>query len=151
MTKDNNFENKILYYWLSNLVGSYTIFAINLGVTVIAGLLYSFNIIPSPYILLIFGAVSPIIFTLCLYFFIRNNSGEFLDEPLPKAFVSRAGNRILMTLDICLIIGFSLLIYFGPFNYFIFRFLQTVFFPGMLLFFLRALYVSRIVGQNEDE
>ena len=151
MTKENNFENRLLYYWLSNLVGSYAIFSLNLTVTVIAGLIYSFKVLTSQYLLLIFGVVSPIIFTICLYFFIRNSSGEILNEPLPKAFVSRAGNRLLMIFDICLIIGFSLLIYFGPLNYFLFRFLQTVFFPGMLLFFLRVLYVSRLVDKHEDE
>jgi len=149
MPEDNNFENSLLYHWLRNLVGTNTAFSFNLFITLTAGLLYSFKVISSPYLLLIFGVISPIIFTLCLYFFIRNGSGELLNEPFPKVFISRAGNRLLMTFDICLIIGFSLLIYLGPLNYFLFRFLQTIFFPGMLLVFLRVLYVSRLIEKNE--
>jgi hypothetical protein len=145
MPNSDNIENRLLYQWLNNLVGSYTAFSLNLGATVVLGLLYSFNIIPSPYLLLIFGVISPIIFTLCMYFLIRNGTGELLNEPLPKVFVSRAGNRILMIFDICLIIGFSVLIYLGPLNFFLFRFLQTVFFPGMLLLLLRLIYVGIII------
>ena len=151
MSKDKKFEDKLLYHWLSNLVGTYTMFSVNLFVTLTLGLLYSFKIVPSPYILLVFGVVSPIIFTLCLYFFIRNGSGEFLNEPFPKVFVSRAGNTFLMMFDICLIIGFALLIYLGPFDYFLFRFLQTMFFPGMLLFFLRVLYVNSGSDNSDDD
>lgn len=149
MSEDNRVENSLLYHWIGNLVGTYAAFSFNLFVTVTAGLLYSFKALQSPFILLIFGVISPIIFTLCLYFFIRNVSGEILNEPLPSAFVTRAGNRLLMSFDIFLIIGFSLLIYLGPFNFFIFRFLQTIFFPGMLLVFLRVLYVGRLIGKND--
>jgi len=149
MPEDNNFENSLLYHWLGNLVGTNTAFSFNLFVTLSTGLLYSFKVIPSPYLLLIFGVISPIIFTICLYNLIKNGSGYLMNEPLPKAFVSRSGNQLLMTFDIFLIIGLSLLIYLGPLNYFLFRFLQTLFFPGMLLFFLRVLYVSRLIEKND--
>lgn len=151
MPNDKKIEDKFLYYWLYNLVGTNTSFIVNIIVTITAGLLYSFKVVPSPYLLLIFGVVSPIIFTLCLYFLIRNGSGEFLNEQFPKVFMSRAGNSFLMIFDICMIVGFALLIYFGPLNYFLFRFLQTVFFPGMLLFFLRVLHVGGMIGDDDFE
>jgi hypothetical protein len=149
MPEDIKFENSLLYYWLRNLVGTSIAFSLNLFVTLSSGLLYSFKVIPSPYLLLIFGVISPIIFTVCLYYFIKNSSGFLLNEPLPKAFLSRSGNSLLMAFDILLIIGFSLLIYFGPLNYFLFRFLQTIFFPGMLLVFLRVLYINRLIEKSD--
>mgnify|MGYP001159343492 CR=1 FL=1 len=149
MPEDIKFENSLLYYWLRNLVGTNSAFSFNLFITLTSGLLYSFKVVPSPYLLLIFGVISPIIFTICLYFFIKNSSGYIMNEPLPKAFLSRSGNSILMTFDICLIIGFSILIYMGPLNYFLFRFLQTIFFPGMLLIFLRVLYINRLIEKGD--
>lgn len=151
MSEVTNFENKLLYYWLKNLVGTNTSFSFNLFINLSAGLIYTFKIIPSPYLLLIFGVISPLLFTLCLYFFIRNGSVDLLDEPLPKVFLSRASNHLLMALDICLIIGFALLIYLGPLNYFAFRFLQTIFFPGMMLVFLRILYVSKMIHNHSNK
>lgn len=151
MSEDNRFESSLLYRWMGDLVGTYSAFLFNLFVTITIGLLYSFNVFQSPFILLIFGVISPTIFTLCLYFFIRNISGNILNEPFPRAFITRAGNRLLMSFDIFLIVVFSLLIYLGPLNFFIFRFLQTIFFPVMLLVFLRALYVSKLTGKNEEK
>lgn len=148
---NNSLENSLLYHWLKNLVGSSTLFSFNLFTNLTAGLLFSFKVFTSPYLLLLFGVFSPILFTLCLYNFIRKGSGIILNESFPKAFVSKGGSLLLMTFDICLIIGFALLIYFGPLNYFLFRFLQTVFFPGMMLVFLRLLYISRMIENNEGE
>lgn len=151
MPEDINFENKLLYHWLTNLVGSSTLFSLNLIISISAGIAYSFKIIQSPYILLLFGVISPIIFTLCLYSFVRNSSGSILNEQIPKAFLSRTGNLMMMIFDICLIIAFALLIYLGYLNYFIFRFLQTIFFPIMMLIFLRVLFISRMIEKHGDE
>lgn len=144
-------KNNLLHHWMVNLVGTNTAFSFNLTINLSAGLMYSFKVLPTPYLLLLFGVISPILFTLCLYSFIRNGSGYLLNEPLPLVFVSRAGNRLLMTFDICLIIGFALLIYWGPLNYFLFRFLQTVFFPCMMLVFLRFLFINSMIEKHGGE
>ena len=154
MSEKTIIEKNLLHHWMENLVGSNSSFSFNLIVNLTAGLIYSFKIVPSTYLLFLFGVISPILFTLCLYSFIRNSSGELFNEPLPAAFISRSGNRLLMTFDICLIIGFALLIYIGPLNYFLFRFLQTVFFPCMMLVFLRVLYISHMIenrGETNDD
>jgi len=151
MPESFDYENKLLFYWLKNLVGTRALFTFNLTIHLSAGLIYSFKILPSPHLLLLFGVISPILFTLCLYTIIRNGSGYLLDEPIPNAFVSRSGNLLLMTFDICLIVGFALLIYFGPLNYFLFRFVQTIFFPCTMLVLLRVLLISQRIGSNEDE
>lgn len=151
MPEDANFENKLLYHWLTNLVGSSSMFSLNLLITVLAGIGFSFKIIQSPYVLLLFGVISPIIFTLCLYNFVRNSSGSILNEQIPKAFLSRTGNLMMMFFDVFLIIGFALLIYLGYLNYFIFRFLQTIFFPVMMLIFLRVLFISRMIEKHDGE
>ncbi len=146
---ENN-KNSLLHHWVENLVGTSTSFSFNLIINFSAGLIYSFKILPSPYLLLLFGVISPILFTLCLYFFIRNGSGQLFNEPLPLVFISRAGNRLLMTFDICLIIGFALLIFWGPLNYFLFRFLQTVLFPCMMLIFLRVLFLNKMIEKYSN-
>jgi len=146
-------NNNLFSHWSANLVGTSTSFSINLLITLMGGLVYSFKVLPSIYLLILFGIVSPILFTLCLYDFIKNSSGTFLGESIPSAFVSGDRNRILMRFDIFLIIGFALLIYFGPLNYFLFRFLQTVFFPCMMLVLLRFIYLNQLNQKNggEDE
>lgn len=151
MSAGKKIKNGLFSYWTENLVGSSASFSFNLFMNLSAGIIYSFKIIPSPYLLALFGVVSPILFTLCLYDHIRNGSGLLLNEPLPTAFISRAGNRLLMTFDISLIIGFALLIYFGPLNYFLFRFLQTIFFPCMMLVLLRVIYLSNRFGNYNEE
>jgi len=151
MSKENNFENSLLYYWLTNLVGSNAMFSFNLIITITAGIAYSFKMVSSPYILLIFGVISPIIFTLCIYHFVRNSSGYILDEQLPGAFRSRFGNTLLMLFDICLILAFATLIYLNYLNYFFFRFLQTILFPGMMLIVLRVLFISGMIERHGDE
>ena len=153
MSEGTNIKNSLFSHWTLNLVGTSTSFSINFFINLIGGLIYSFKVVPSIYLLILFGIVSPILFTLCLYDFIKNCSGDFLGEAIPGAFVSRSGNRMLMLFDICLIIGFALLIYFGPLNYFLFRFLQTVFFPCIMLVLLRFIYLSRMnrIVENDDE
>ncbi len=153
MSENSNTKNTLFSHWTTNLVGSSTTFSINLFINLVGGLIFSFKIVPSVYILILFGVVSPILFTLCLYEFIKNGSGSFLGEAIPSAFVSRVGNHMLMLFDMCLIVGFALLIYFGPLDYFLFRFLQTVFFPCMMLVLLRLIYLSQMNKkfENDDE
>ena len=151
MSKDLNPNSSLITHWTINLVGSSSIFTINLLISLLGGLSYSFKITESIYALAFFGVVLPALFTLCLYGFIKEHTDSILGMAVPKAFISRAGNRLMMLLDISLIIGFALLIYFGPLNYFLFRFLQTVFFPCLLLIFLRALFLSRVLGKFLDE
>lgn len=149
MSVNINNKNTLFSHWSANLVGTSTSFSINLFINLMGGLVYSFKVLPSIYLLILFGVVSPILFTLCLYDFIKNSSGSFLGDSIPGAFVSREGNRMLMLFDIILIIGFALLIYFGPLNYFLFRFLQTVFFPCMMLVLLRFIYLNQM-NQKSD-
>lgn len=144
-------KNNLFSHWSANLVGTSTSFSINLLITLMGGLVYSFKVLPSIYLLILFGIVSPILFTLCLYDFVKNSTGTFLGESIPSAFVSRDRNRMLMLFDIFLIIGFALLIYFGPLNYFLFRFLQTVFIPCMMLVLLRFIYLNQLNQKNDGD
>jgi uncharacterized SAM-binding protein YcdF (DUF218 family) len=54
----------------------------------------------------------------------------------------------MMLFDVCVIISFASLIYTNILNYFLFRFLQTIFFPTLLLIFLRILYISHLIGKQ---
>jgi hypothetical protein len=148
---ENNLKNKqhIILYWTENLVGNGSRFTINMLICVFGGFLYSFNIWNSPIVLVIFGVVSPLIFTLCLYFLI-SILGPDRKKDLPKLLTAPTSNLILMCFDMAIIVGFAALIHTGYLNYFVFRFLQTVFFPLSMIFFLRLLYLS-ITSESDDK
>ena len=137
-------------YWIRNLVGSAGMFSINLIITVAGGSIYSFGVWPSQIALLIFGVVSPLIFTLCLYYSIRHLAENIQDEMFPKIFKSRSGNYTIMVFDMSIILGLAILIHLNYINYFIFRLLQTVIFPMLMLFILRFLYVNQLIDGNRD-
>jgi hypothetical protein len=143
--------NNQIFYWIENLVGSSSRFSINLLVSVIGGSLYSFKVWTSVYALVVFGVVSPLIFTFCLYFLIRYmNQSD--DSPLPTVFTSRSGGTMMMMADMALIIAMAILIQVDVIDYLAFRILQTIVFPALLLIVLRAMYLSVTEdGYNEDD
>ncbi|MGD9977394.1 MAG: hypothetical protein AB7S54_05615 [Bacteroidales bacterium] len=135
-----NHKNTIFQYWTKNLVESSSTFSFNLSVSLLSGILYSFKVIQSNYLLLIFGVVSPIIFTVCLYDLLLNSNGELMGQPLPRVFLMPSWSRLVMFFDCSIIVLFATLIYLDLLNYFLFRFLQTVFFPILLLVMLKSFY-----------
>ncbi|MGE0078477.1 MAG: hypothetical protein AB7S48_11500 [Bacteroidales bacterium] len=140
MGDDGNYKETIISYWTRNLVESSSAFTFNISVSFLAGVLYTFRIIQSPSLLFLFGIISPIIFTICLYDLLLRSNGEVMGQPLPKVFNKANRNRIVMIFDCSLIILFAALIYFNILNYFLFRFLQTLFFPLLLLIMLKGFY-----------
>jgi len=136
----NDSGETIFRFWTKNLVESPIAFAFNLFVSLFAGVLYSFKVFPSGYILFLFGVVSPIIFTICLYDLLLSSKGEIMGEPIPKTFNNGKWSKAVMLFDCSLIALFALLIHLNILNYFVFRFLQTVFFPILLLVMLKGFY-----------
>lgn len=123
------------------MVGTREIYNVNLFVTIVGGALFSFKVFPSPYMLLVFGIVSPILFTICTYQSIKGFKEETLGNNFPKFLTTRYSTYIAMAIDISIILLFALLIYFNILNNFFFRFLQTVFFPIISLSILRFLHL----------
>lgn len=146
----NKQNEHIASYWVRNLVGNTGRFSTNILITVLGGCLYSFGLFSSHVMLLIFGVVSPVLFTFCLYFYIRQVAENTKDEMFPKMFSSKRSNVALMVADIIIIVGFAALIHLNYINYFFFRFLQTVLFPMLMLFMLRFLYISQEIGGNKE-
>ena len=140
---DNNpaYKDSIIFHWTENLVGSYSRFSINALITMLGGTLYSFQIWPSPYFLAIFGVLSPLLFTLCLYYTIRHLS-DSKDNPFPKIFTSQASNPVVMAFDMVIIITMAILIHSDFINFLFFRLLQTAIIPLLLIFMLRFLYLT---------
>ena len=139
----------ILAYWIRNLVGNSPIFSTNLLISVLGGSLYSFGIVSSHYMLLIFGVISPLIFTLCLYFSIMNIAENDNENNFPKIFTTKSGNLTLMIFDMSIIVGLAIFIHIDILNYFFFRFLQTVLFPVLMLFLLRFIYILQAGNMND--
>lgn len=139
----------ILSYWIRNLVGRSGVFSTNLMITVFGGSLYSFGVVPSHYMLLIFGVISPLIFTLCLYYSIRQIPESNIEASFPKIFSSRSGNITLMIFDMSIIVGLAILIHTGYINFFFFRFLQTVLLPMLMLFILRFVFLMQGANQGD--
>lgn len=145
----NQQPDHILAYWIRNLVGNSPLFSTNLLISVLGGSLYSFGIVSSHYMLLIFGVISPLIFTLCLYFSIRNINVNDTDHNFPKFFTTKSGNLTFMILDMSIIVGLAIFIQLDFLNYFFFRFLQTVLFPVLMLFLLRFIYILQFGNMND--
>lgn len=122
-------------------MGTRETYTVNLFITTVGGILFSFKIFPSPYLLLVFGVVSPIIFTICTYESIKGFNKIAMGEEFPKFLTTRYSTYIAMAIDISVILLFALLIYFDLLNNFFFRFLQTVFFPLISLSILRFLHI----------
>jgi hypothetical protein len=148
-TKSPKTDNQI-FYWAENLVGTSARFSINLLISLVGGLVYSFKIWPSVYALVVFGVISPLLFTLCLYFLIRYLS-QSDDSPFPKILISRSSGSLMMLADMALIIAMAVLIQLNVINYLAFRILQTIIFPALLLILLRALYLSITEDDSADE
>ncbi len=140
MDINRNRKETIALYWAKNLVESPVAFVLNVSVALLAGILYSFKIAPFASLLFVFGVVSPIIFTVCLYELLLNSKGEIMGQPLPKAFHKPEWSRAVMIFDCSLIVLFAALIYLDILNFFVFRFLQTVIFPVLLLVMLKGFY-----------
>ena len=136
-------------------MGSGATFSINMVLTVTFGIAYSFKLLPSVYILLVLGVVTPLLFTFLVYSLMRESNGTILGQAMPKVFASRNSNWLFMVLDLGIVLLLAALIYFDILNYWLFRFLQTLFFPLMMLFFLRLLYINseinRIGGKIEEK
>ena len=145
--KPRKYSN-IIFFWIENLVGSGTKLVLNVLISVVGGLLYSLGVWPSVYVLAIFGVLSPILFTLCLYSLIpmlRNT----LNNPFPGVFRSRSGSTLMMILDMAIIVALALLIQLNVTNYMFFRLLQTVIFPVIMLFILRIM-IMIIANSNSQ-
>jgi hypothetical protein len=144
-SKDNT-----VFSWINDLVGTGTKFSLNVIISMAGGVVYSFGIWPSPAMLTIFGVVSPLIFTLCLYCLIRQLK-DLPENPFPKLFASEYGNTTLMVFDMIIIVALASLIYFNIINYLFFRILQTIFFPIIMLSMLRILFLMVKFGNENEE
>lgn len=147
MQKKQPENTSIVFYWVENLVGTGPRFLFNILLSVLGGLIYSVGVWDYPIMLAIFGVLSPLIFTLCLYSLIRSML-EGPDNPFPKVFRSQRSNSAFMFLDMLIIIGMAILIQTDIIDYLFFRILQTVIFPALLIFMLRVLYVN--IGNGPD-
>lgn len=134
----NQSKEHILHFWTRNLVENPGTFSFNLFLLLTFGVLYSFRVINSPLILLVFGIITPIILTICLY----HMSGVSLQHMLPAAFHKKTSRVLLALLDCSIITTLGILIYSDTLNFFFFRFLQTVILPLLYLGMLRVLLLA---------
>lgn len=135
-------NNSVIFLWVQNLVGTGIRFYINLLISLTGGILYSFGIWPSTIALAIFGVVSPLLFTLCLYAILRAMNNPIAEIPFPKAFTNLRSNALMMIADMVIIIVLATLIHVDIIDYLLVRLLQTVIFPALMLFMLRLLYIN---------
>ena len=134
-------SNGIAFNWADNLVGSNGRFAINMVLSVIGGGLYSLGLVPSMYMLVVFGVVSPLLFTFCLYSLVPL-FGKDKENPFPQVFLSRSSSALVMLFDMAIIITLAVLIHIDIIDFLFFRLLQTVIFPALMLVILRFLFLG---------
>jgi len=135
---DRQPKEHILHFWTRNLVENPAAFSFNLLLLLSLGTLYSFKVIQSPVILLIFGIITPVIQTVCLYYM----SGISLQNILPSILQKKSGRVLLALLDCSIITLLGFLIYSDILNFLFFRLLQTVILPVLYLVMLRALLMA---------
>jgi len=135
---DQQPKEHLLHFWTRNLVENPGAFTFNLFLFLSFGVLYSFKVLQSPIILLVFGIITPVILTICLY----HMSGVSLQHLLPKAFHKKTSRVFLALLDCSIITLLGILIYRDILNFFFFRFLQTVLLPVLYLIMLRVMLLS---------
>lgn len=135
---DQQPKEHLLHFWTRNLVENPGAFTFNLFLFLSFGVLYSFKVLQSPIILLVFGIITPVILTICLY----HMSGVSLQHFLPKAFHKKTSRVLLALLDCSIITLLGILIYRDILNFFFFRFLQTVLLPVLYLIMLRVMLLS---------
>jgi hypothetical protein len=135
---DQQPKEHLLHFWTRNLVENPGAFTFNLFLFLSFGVLYSFKVLQSPIILLVFGIITPVILTICLY----HMSGVSLQHLLPKVFHKKTSRVLLALLDCSIITLLGILIYRDILNFFFFRFLQTVILPILYLIMLRVLLLS---------
>ncbi len=141
-------KKNIIVHWIENLVGTGPRFTFNLLITLFGGVLYSFKIWNTIFVFIIFGVISPLIFTLCVYFLVKFY-GEIDEDTFPRFLTSKGSNTMFMIFDMSIIIILAVLIQLGILNYLFFRLLQTVIFPVVMLFMLRILYLG-VFHNSED-
>lgn len=135
-------KESLLLYWIQTLAGNNTRFTLNMLLTLIGGTLYSFNLWLSVIGLYIFGVVSPLLFIFCFYSMLRGLESDDDRLPIPKIFTNPQTNKLFMLLDMSIIIVLASLIYFNLLNYLLFRLLQTVILPSLVLVMIRVMYVN---------
>ncbi|NHB68954.1 EscU/YscU/HrcU family type III secretion system export apparatus switch protein [Perlabentimonas gracilis] len=145
--REPNKESNIAIHWVDNLVGTPGRFGFNIMLTLTGGTLFSFSVWPSMYMLVVFGVVSPLLFTFCLYS-LMPMLGNLEDSPLPQIFRTRSSNMVVMLFDMLIIVVLALLIHIDVIDYLFFRLLQTVIFPALMLVMLRMLYIG--IRQNKE-
>ena len=142
--------NGLVFHWIENLVGSGLRFQFNLLISLVGGSLYAFGIWATPIALAIFGVLSPLIFTLCLYSLMRYMANN-PDSPFPTIFTKRMSGAIIMLIDMLIIVAFAVLIHADILNFLFFRLLQTVIFPAILIVMLRVIFLTIIKGGSGEE
>jgi len=145
-----NFSNTTIFHWARQLIGSSSSFVFNLSTVSLVGIIYSFKITASPVILGVFGLLNPTFLTIFVYQFIKELPKDFMLGGVSMgAFFGR--RRVwMLTTDVSIIVALSLLIYFGPLNMFLFRFLLLFILPLMLLVGLRFLYIIYMLEQHHS-
>lgn len=131
----------LVFYWINNLVGNGAKFSFNVLASVVGGSLFSFGIWSSPFALAIFGVLSPLLFTFCIYSVIPFFS-ELPGNPLPKIFSTKRSITLAMVFDMFIVIALALLIQLDIINYMLVRLLQTIIFPVLMLIMLRIIYLQ---------
>lgn len=148
---NEDFRNSLLYRWTKDFVGSAASFVFVVSAVVLGGLLYTFQIVESSFMLLIFGVLLPVLFTICIYNVVLNCVLPGIDEEILKPLRVVRWNRMMMSVDCAVIIGFALLIQADLLNYMLFRFLLTVVVPLLLVAMLRGLFISIQHDEGERE
>lgn len=140
--KNTAYKNSLLYRWTTDFVGSKKVLWLIILITLIGGLIYTFNLVESVAILLILGALLPVLLIFCLYGAILHLNIPYADTKIFELYRNRRLNIVMRLVDCIIVLGLAALIYFNILNYLFFRLIQTTIIPILLLLMLRTLYLA---------
>ncbi len=142
------FANTTIFHWAKQLIGNSNSLIFNFSTVALVGIAYAFKVTTSPVLLGVFGLLNPAFLTVCVYRFIQELPKTFSMGGISLGAFSGKRRVWMLITDVSIIVVLSLLIFLGPLNYFIFRFLLLFILPIMLLVGLRFFYIIYIVENN---
>ena len=138
MEDKDKLYRSFLIKFVNSIVGTRGEFLLSLLLSIVFGILYSFEIWDKVAILFIFGMVLPVLYISATYQLLKNSKLTNNDKTVFKWFKRSTTNIFLMVIDVILTVSLGLLVYFEILDFMIVKILITIMFP---FFYLNALHV----------
>ncbi len=147
----DKFYKSLIFKLVNSIAGSKKDLGLFLLVNLVLGILYTFKIWDHIAILLIFGILLPIFYTISLYRLFKIKNIPTMHTRLFKFAKSDVGNIIFLLFDLSILICVGVLILFNILNYAFFKLLIVIIIPCFYLITLHGLINDQFDLENKIE